>query len=264
MPLKRDCCYPLRQYLLPRNSPMLHNTKINRVTELRQPKYLHPSLNSYATVYMIEISVQNKPLLLAEKITPAVEELLHRPTTLFIDEHNGAAVRTMLQGLEDPRFYAGVLLYPDSNDLLAAVKKELDVVVAAGGLVYTPGHDLLLIHRLRRWDLPKGKLDEGESLEACALREIEEETGATHLSIDRPLQVTYHTYHRQGRHHLKESHWFLVKAAEKSELKPQTEEDIEECRWVPATEVQPYIDAAFPTIVQVLREGIGLLPPKAK
>jgi 8-oxo-dGTP pyrophosphatase MutT (NUDIX family) len=208
---------------------------------------------------MIPISVQNKPLLLVDKITTDVDEYLHRPTTLFIDELNTAAVRTMLQELADPRFYAGVLLHHDLGALLNAVKKELHVLVAAGGLVYTRSHEILLINRLRRWDLPKGKLDEGESLEECALREIEEETGASNLSIDQPLQVTYHTYHQHGHHCLKESHWYLVKAAEKSALQPQTEEDIAECRWVPIQEIDNYIDGAFPTIAQVLRQGMEIL-----
>jgi 8-oxo-dGTP pyrophosphatase MutT (NUDIX family) len=210
---------------------------------------------------MIHVSVQNKPLFLVDKINAAVDEYLHRPTTIFIDEVNAAAVRTMLQELEDPRFYTGVLLHSDLSALLEAVKKELTVLVAAGGLVYTPTNELLLINRLGRWDLPKGKLDPGESLEACALREIEEETGAAGLSIDHPLQVTYHTYHQNGTHYLKESHWFLIKAAKKSALQPQTEEDITECLWVPLKEIEKYIAGAFPTIVQVLRKGIEVLQP---
>lgn len=45
---------------------------------------------------------------------------------------------------------------------------------AAGGVV-----EVLLVHRPRYddWTFPKGKLDDGESDEAAALREVEEETG---------------------------------------------------------------------------------------
>ena len=208
---------------------------------------------------MIHISVNNKPLLLVDKITFEVDEYLHRPTTIFVDELNSSAVKTMLQELENPRFYYGVFLHHNLEDLLAAFKAELNVIVAAGGLVHTPQKDLLLILRLRRWDLPKGKLDEGENLEECAIREIKEETGAIGLTIERPLQVTYHTYRHNGRNNLKESHWFLIKAEEKTPLKPQTEEDIEQCVWVPMDNIQPYIDGAFPTIAAVLKEGIEIL-----
>lgn len=213
---------------------------------------------------MLHISVQNKPILLVDRITHEVDEYLHRPTTIFMDDLNPPAVRTMLQEMEGSRFDTGVFLYHNLNDLLDAFKKQLNVVVAAGGLVHTPENDLLLILRQRRWDLPKGKLDEGESLEECALREIEEETGGTGLTIEQPLQVTYHTYHQNGKNNLKESHWFLIKAAEKTPLKPQTEEDIEQCVWVPVSEVQPYIDGAFPTIAAVLKVGIEQLKSAVK
>lgn len=213
---------------------------------------------------MVKIYVQNKPIYLVNAIDKETEDYLHRPETLFIDELNPSAVKTMLYEMEQPRFYQGVFLHPDVNGLLAAFKDQLNVVVAAGGLVYTQDLDLLLIHRLGRWDLPKGKLDEGESLEECALREIEEETGAKGLSLQQPMQVTYHTYHQKGRNNLKESHWFLIKAAEKSVLTPQTEEDVEQCIWAPITEISGYIDGAFASVADVLREGEKLLRNGAK
>jgi 8-oxo-dGTP pyrophosphatase MutT (NUDIX family) len=167
----------------------------------------------------------------------------------------------MLQEMGNPRFYYGVFCHANLDELLTAFKAELNVVIAAGGLVYTPKHDLLLIHRLGRWDLPKGKLEEGEELENCALREIEEETGARHLSIDKPLMITYHTYHQKGKNNLKESHWYLVKAKEKAALSPQIEEDVAQCLWVPLAEISPYIDGAFASISDVLKAGVQLLEP---
>jgi len=208
---------------------------------------------------MVTLYVQNKPIYLVDRINSSVEDYLHRPTTLFLDELNPSAVRTMLQELEDPRFYYGVFLHQNLDELLEAFKAELNVVVAAGGLVCTPQKDLLLIHRLGRWDLPKGKLEDGEALEHCALREIEEETGAARLSIEKPLMITYHTYRQDGKNNLKESHWYLVKAAEKTALSPQTEENVTECLWVPLADIGPYIDGAFSSIADVLKAGVKLL-----
>jgi 8-oxo-dGTP pyrophosphatase MutT (NUDIX family) len=213
---------------------------------------------------MVKIYVQNKPLFLVDTIDKETEDYLHRPETIFIDELNHSAVKTMLYELEQPEFYQGVFLHTDVDELLAAFKEHLNVIVAAGGLVYTVDKDLLLIHRLGHWDLPKGKLDEGESLEECALREIEEETGARNLAIQQPLQVTYHTYHQKGKNNLKESHWYLVKAAGKSVLVPQTEEDVQQCVWVPLAEISAYIDGAFASVADVLRNGVKMLQENAK
>ena len=57
-------------------------------------------------------------------------------------------------------------------------------VRAAGGVLMRPGGsgpEVAVIHRPKYedWTLPKGKLDEGESFEQAALREVEEETGMT-------------------------------------------------------------------------------------
>ena len=60
---------------------------------------------------------------------------------------------------------------------------EAEVVRAAGGALWRRGDDgrieVLVVHRPKYddWSLPKGKADDGESDEACALREVEEETG---------------------------------------------------------------------------------------
>jgi 8-oxo-(d)GTP phosphatase len=67
--------------------------------------------------------------------------------------------------------------------------------VLAGGAVVTRldpirGTELLVIHRKRYddWTLPKGKLDPGESLPACAVREVAEETGVT-IRLSAPLDT---------------------------------------------------------------------------
>lgn len=207
---------------------------------------------------MVKLYVQNKPLFLVDKIDKEVEEYIHRPATIFIDELNVSAVNTMLQQLEQAEFYAGVFQHNNLARLLDAFKTKLYVIEAAGGLVYTKQKDVLLIFRKGKWDLPKGKLDEGEDLETCALREIKEETGADFLQLEKPLQVTYHTYYEGEKHILKESHWFLVKTKKRSVLKPQVEEDIEKCEWVPFDKLPSYTNNMHASIIDVTTHAMKI------
>lgn len=212
---------------------------------------------------MYRIYVRNKPLFLVDKITPEVNDYLHRPDTIVVDELNAATLKTLLAELEKNEVHAGVIHYPDPEAVLAGYKNFLTVVKAAGGLVATPNNEVLLIFRRGKWDLPKGKLDEGEELESCAVREIEEETGLLAARIVKPLHVTFHTYFEEEKHVLKESHWYLMQASKPDELTPQTEEDIEKCEWVPLADLPLYTTNMHRSIVDVICIGEAQLARKS-
>ena len=130
-------------------------------------------------------------------------------------------------------------------------RKHFRWVEAAGGAVVNGGR-LLCIHRLGRWDLPKGKIDEGESRGEAALREVEEETGLAELALGRELITTYHTYTtRKGRRVLKPTYWFAMQSAQEA-LVPQAEENIEEARWVSSAELPAVRDGMYPSLHAVL------------
>jgi ADP-ribose pyrophosphatase YjhB (NUDIX family) len=192
-----------------------------------------------------------------------VEDYLHRPETLLMDESESKevdehSIRAMIQQMKQDNYETGVFLYYNTRALLEAFKPMFAVIQAAGGLVHNPKKEILLIYRRQKWDLPKGKLDEGEDLEECAIREIKEETGLKQVAIEKPLTTSYHTYTENGHEVLKETHWFLMKAKEQK-LAPQTEEDIEKAVWVPIAQLENYMTGTYGIVREVVKEGLGLL-----
>ncbi|HEU4470525.1 MAG TPA: NUDIX domain-containing protein [Flavisolibacter sp.] len=209
---------------------------------------------------LITIHFDRKPLFLTDSINKEIEPYLGGKDVVQTDMLSGQSVRETIRRMGEPETIAGIFLHGDPQTILEAIKKEFFLIQAAGGLVHTGAGEVLLIHRRGKWDLPKGKLDEGEDLVTCALREIEEETGLNSLSAERPLITTYHTYHQDGRHILKESHWFLVRSPRQQVLMPQLEEDIDQCKWVKTALLGPYMDDSHASIVDVIKAGLPLLP----
>jgi 8-oxo-dGTP pyrophosphatase MutT (NUDIX family) len=134
-------------------------------------------------------------------------------------------------------------------------------IIAAGGLVLNEQGDLLMIFRRGKWDLPKGKLDKGESIEHCALREVMEETGLERVGLDRLISIGYHEYFDQyiNADVIKETHWYLMKAPGNQQLVPQTEEDIVEIKWVKKAELTTYLENTYPNIIEVITKADLLL-----
>ena len=111
---------------------------------------------------------------------------------------------------------------------------EKQIIVAGGGLVFNENDELLMIFRRGLWDLPKGKLDAGETIENCAVREIQEETGLQLVQLHQLIGVTEHLYFDKylSKNVIKQSHWYLMTTNSNQVLTPQTEEDITDIKWV--------------------------------
>lgn len=200
---------------------------------------------------MIKIYFNAKPLYLCNEITPQIDELLHRPDTMFIDELNQHSVNTMIYEMQQDTVYNGVFLHHDLDALLNTFKNTLTLVQAAGGFVQSGDH-VLIIFRRGKWDLPKGKLDEGEDLETCAVREVQEETGIQKVKLSKPLTITYHTYHERDQLILKESHWYQMRSSKKVFLAPQHEEGIEQCIWAKLADLPQYMANTHRSIQDVV------------
>ena len=154
-----------------------------------------------------------------------------------------------------------IIVHEPERKLILRSKKALDryasnklIIEAAGGMVLNQKGELLMIFRRGQWDMPKGKLDNGESIEQCALREVSEETGLTKLKMIRELKTTYHTYLYRGKIALKPSHWYLMHYHGNEELVPQLEEDITEIKWVNKKEAKLLIENAYPSIKEMIKK----------
>ena len=146
-----------------------------------------------------------------------------------------------------------ILLLGDPDKILKKVILEFKYIIAAGGIVENEKGKILLMKRLGKWDLPKGKLDKGESIEECALREIEEETGAADLSVKSSFAETYHTYYRNEKWIIKHTHWYIVNCEDGSKLSPQEDEDIEQVAWVDFDTIDVLKIDTYPAIRRLLK-----------
>ena len=129
--------------------------------------------------------------------------------------------------------------------------------MAAGGIVANEEGAILFMFRRGKWDLPKGKLDEGETLEQCAVREIEEETGLRNVELGSLIGTTIHHYTEHGKNIEKETHWYSMEARGNQQLVPQTEEDISELKWVAKRELGEYLENSYNNIVEIVERYLA-------
>jgi 8-oxo-dGTP pyrophosphatase MutT (NUDIX family) len=148
-----------------------------------------------------------------------------------------------------------LLLTPKPGEVMCNLMENLDIVVAGGGLVWNEHGELLMIYRRGMWDLPKGKIELKESIIHGAVREVEEETGVRVARTEPAPVTTYHAYTLKGKRWLKQTEWFTMLAQPgQLQLTPQTEEDIEEVRWVKRADLATYKDGCYPLIWDLVKE----------
>ena len=135
-------------------------------------------------------------------------------------------------------------------------RKAFKYIYAAGGLI-EKDNKFLFIFRLKRWDLPKGKLDMGEGPEEAAIRECEEECGITQLTIINELEPTYHIYEYKGSYALKKTYWYTMKTKHEGALVPQLEENIEKVEWFTKSQIhEKVLSNSYPAILDVIKHII--------
>ncbi|MEP5613533.1 MAG: NUDIX domain-containing protein [Cyclobacteriaceae bacterium] len=144
----------------------------------------------------------------------------------------------------------------EKGKLIDYLKSKFKVVLAAGGVVEKDGK-LLLIYRKKKWDLPKGKLDSGESIEACALREVEEETGVE-TSIAKEIGAVWHTYISNKKYVLKKTYWYAMNCEDDRHMQPQTDEGIKKVEWMDLEAVRASLHDSYRSIRYVMQEYLKM------
>lgn len=190
-------------------------------------------------VRMYKIFFGNRELFLREG--PSGEKELERVDVLIDRFFRDEDARTL------------ELFYPDLGQLQLRVKNCFTFVEAGGGVVFNPAGQFLVIRRNEIWDLPKGKMEEGEDFESTALREVKEETGLKNLKISHLIMSTYHTYDLKGEKILKETRWFEMTYSGKEMPEVQTEEGISTWRWVEPGKCEFIERNSYASILDLLR-----------
>ena len=138
------------------------------------------------------------------------------------------------------------------KQIVKHIKTRFKVVQAGGGIVEKDGK-YLMIFRKKKWDLPKGKREKKESIEACAIREVQEETNVK-VKIGPKITSIWHTYMQNEKYILKKTHWFAMTCDDDSQMKPQTEEGIKELKWLSMKQMQLALVNSYRSLRYVVSE----------
>ena len=200
---------------------------------------------------MQKIFINDNPLFLIDTLE-GIEMNKNDQVFTYEDENS---LEEMIQFLETKSPNEHDRFYFYSKDINEAEKHFASLykpIEAAGGAVKNNKGEILFIFRHGKWDLPKGKIEQGENKSDAAVREVQEECGIENLSVIKELPPTYHTYNADNQRFLKKTYWFEMSCFGNEELKPQTEESITEAKWMDHQEVKAALKNSYHSINDVI------------
>lgn len=185
----------------------------------------------------------------AESITQA--KLINH---VWIKNANDSDFDTLLGLLNSkvPTNILSVIVSATGFPIKKYLRSKFKVVKAAGGLIRKK-EKFLMIYRLKKWDLPKGKREKNETYKDTAVREVEEETNIS-VKLGRKICTTWHTYTMNKNAMLKKTRWYLMDCLDDSKMKPDAAEDIEELRWMTRKEVYHALEHSYKSISYVFEQ----------
>ena len=98
----------------------------------------------------IRIFFGDKPVILCNEIDKEINEILHHPDAVFVDEISPRAIKSMLHEIKKEEFHAGVIWNKDLDKLKTTFFKNFTLIEAAGGIVQNDKRELLFIKHLNK------------------------------------------------------------------------------------------------------------------
>lgn len=204
---------------------------------------------------MYKVFINNKPLILTNN--------LEKETDFKIFLLETADIQKIIKGFYQGKYTKAILYHPDEKQLYKKFKEKITVNKAAGGMVFNAEGKILFIHRNGKWDLPKGGIEKNEELADTAIREVEEETGASGLTIEHKLKKTYHVFKRNGEFRLKITHWYLMRTNYDGALNPQAEEGIDKAVWLDKEQVKIALKNSYENIKSIFETECLVIDKKS-
>ena len=180
---------------------------------------------------------------------------INKPSVYFDENAGKKEVKKWFQSFQTSSSKEVVLLHPEPDKFFGVFKSAFKLIEAAGGAVISEGK-LLVIYRRGKWDLPKGKIDKGETPEIAAVREVAEECGITGHKIGEILPSSFHIYlmpGKKGSWIFKKTYWFEMSYDGKLTGTPQTEEDISEVKWVALHDLNEVLENTYANLKPIFQ-----------
>lgn len=203
---------------------------------------------------MYKIYINETPLLFLETKEDALSPFKNGNYLVMKATGKQKQLFQVIDSLEKAgRFEAVVIHHENPESIFELFKGLYKILEASGGIIENDNNELLFIYRRGFWDLPKGKIDKGETPEQAAVREVAEETGLENVSLGAFIGFTWHTYKTPKNRILKKTWWYKMKTKE-TKLILQAEEDIQDANWALLDDFLKSKPKVYNSIVDILQQ----------
>jgi ADP-ribose pyrophosphatase YjhB (NUDIX family) len=202
---------------------------------------------------MYKVFVYGKPLYLTDDLS-FFQHIPHENRGIYTKAEN---LEKLIKKIRLNKSIEEFILYSfDLNEMWHSFTSLFTVIDAAGGIIRNKKGDLLFIFRKGKWDLPKGKVDPGETIAEGAVREVKEECGLREVILGKLLAKTYHTYTEGNKRILKITYWYGMEVPGTQKLVPQAEEDITDIKWIRADKLAEVRNNTYRSVADLLDEFV--------